>query len=92
MMNAQLEQEMTKALTAQEQNLLARAEPMYARAVGKQMTIRTSKTVTVTGTIVKAEFGFFDYKARSVGLVFKVTMECGVNKTLREFTVAKIPQ
>ena len=83
---------MEKTLTAQEQQLLDRAQPMFARAVGKQFTIRTNKTVTVTGTITKVEVAYFKYHARSVQTIFKVTMECGVNKTVRSFNVAKIPQ
>ena len=83
---------MEKTLTAQEQTLLNRAQPMFARAVGQQFTIRTDKTVTVTGTITKVELGYFKYTGRAVSMIFKVTMECGVNKTLRSFNVAKIPQ
>ena len=79
-------------MTAAHNKLLAKIVPMCENAIGQSFTIRTDKTVTVSGKIVKAEFGRFRYTGKSVGVVFKVTMECGANKTLREFFVSKIPQ
>lgn len=82
----------TSELTYTERSLMERTKPQCVRAVGKEFTIRTDKNVTVTGTIVSAEFGRFYYTGRSVGVVYKLVMECGANKTLREFFVRKIPQ
>lgn len=82
----------TSELTYAERDLIERTKPMCARAVGQDFTIRTDKNVTVTGKIVSAEFGRFHYTGRSVGVIFKLVMECGANKTLREFFVRKIPQ
>lgn len=79
-------------LTYEQQKLVNGTAAMCARAIGKEFTIRTDKNVTVTGTIVTAEFGRFHYTGRHVGVVFKLVMECGLNKTLREFYVKKIPQ
>lgn len=82
----------TAEMTQVERSLIERSKATCARAVGLNFTIRTSKTVTVTGKIVSVEFGRFNYSGRTVTLVFKVTMECGANKTLREFFVTRVPQ
>ena len=82
----------TKEYTPAERDLIARAKPTAERAVGKEFTIRTDKTVTVTGTIISAEFGRFQYSGRTVSVVFRIVMECGANKTHREFFVRRVPQ
>ena len=82
----------TSELTYTERSLIDRTKPMCARAVGKEFTIRTDKNVTVKGTIISAEFGRFHSTGSSVGVVFRVVMECGANKTHREFFVRKLPQ
>ena len=82
----------TKEYTAAERDLIARSKPTAARAVGKEFTVRTDKNVTVTGTIISAEFGRFYYTGRTVSVVFRIVMECGANKTHREFFVRKVPQ
>lgn len=83
---------LTRELTYTERKLMDSTSSMCARAVGQDFTIRTDKNVTVTGKIVSAEFGRFHYTGRNVGVVFKLVMECGANKTLREFFVRRIPQ
>lgn len=82
----------TSELTLAQRDLINRSASTAARAVGKEFTVRTDKTVTVTGTIISAEFGRFHYSGRSVSVVFRIVMECGANKTHREFFVRKVPQ
>jgi len=87
--------------TAQEQDLIDRANAMGKRAIGNKFTIKLTEKgrankVTVSGTIVECGFGYFSKKHNLVGTrtsaIFKVVLEVGPNKILREFHVASIPQ
>jgi hypothetical protein len=81
-----------------EQGLRARGVPMIARAIGRSLSVRLdpgpSKAFrhVVTGTIVAAEFARVRYCPRSAVAVFKVTLECGVNKVRREVHVSQLPR
>lgn len=60
--------------------------------VGKPFTVRISKTCTVSGIITDCKLAGVKQNPRSAIAMFDVTMECGQNKTLRTFTVSKLPR
>ena len=74
------------------EEMKAKANKIGAEAVGADFTVRTSKTCTVSGTILEAGFGRFERTHRSIYVVFRVLMECGANKTPREFWVKTLPR
>jgi hypothetical protein len=83
--------------TAQEQNLIDRANSMGKNAVGLSYTIKLAdpgraNKVTVSGVIVECGFGYFTRTSTKLQAVFKVVMECGQNKVRREFHVLRVPQ
>lgn len=85
---------MNNATTPEEQRLLARfraRQPEWDQRIGKPLTVRLSKSELARGTIVAVEPGDFHYTGRSVSLLFKVTMECGENKTRRTFQLSQLP-
>ena len=90
---------MLEAKNVQEQNLLLRAPAYMADAIGLNYTVRNVQVINgrktevkTSGVITKVEPGYFKYSGRSVVLVFKVTMECGLNKTVREFNLSILPR
>jgi hypothetical protein len=84
--------EATRTFSAKEQALLVKGSQMMIDCIGCEYTVRTSKTVTVKGVIRACEFGYFQYTGSAIKGVFKITMECGLNKTLREFFVSNLPR
>ena len=77
--------------TAAKDRLLAKIPAIRARALGAKMRVSTDKNMSIVGIIKDVEFGFWQENLRSLQLVFKVTLECGTNKTLREVTVSEVP-
>jgi hypothetical protein len=83
--------------TAQEQNLIDRANHMGKNAVGESFTIKLAdkgraNKVTVSGEIVECGFGYFSRTSSALQAVFKVVILCGPNKVRREFHVLRVPQ
>ena len=70
----------------------ANIDKITSEAIGATMRVKTSSKNTVTGTIVSAEYSHTRLRAASQVAVFKIVMECGFNKTLREFHVSKLPR
>ena len=90
---------MLEAKNAQEQNLLDRSAEYISDALGLNYTVRNVQVVNgrktevkTSGVITHVEPGYFKYTTRRVMLVFKVTMECGANKTVREFNLSTLPR
>lgn len=71
--------------------LLAKIPAIRSRALGAKMRVSLDKKMSVIGIIKNVEFGFWQENLRSLQLIFKVTLECGINKTLREVTVSEVP-
>lgn len=80
-------------MTQQEESLLARLPVYRNKAVGQRFTVRhnDNKNMKSEGVITDVQFGRFSYTARSITMVFKITMECGTNKVPREFFVSRLP-
>ena len=77
--------------TAAKERLLAKLPSIRSRAIGAKMRVATDKKMSIVGVIKDVEFGFWQEHARSLQLIFNVTLECGENKTLRKVNVASVP-
>lgn len=78
-----------------EARLLAKAPALIERAIGKTVKVRSAKlprNVTVSGSIIAAYPERFYYTARSVTLIFRVTVEAGANKAHHCFSLRSLPQ
>ncbi len=71
--------------------LLARLPAIRDAAIGKPFSIRQDKNNLTRGVITNVEFGYWTYTARAIQMVFKVTMECGSAKAVKQFHVQKVP-
>ena len=71
--------------------LQAKAQPMLAACLGQRKTMRIDKKTTVSGVIVKAEIDSIEDWGRTARVIFKVTLECGAAKALREFRCQELP-
>jgi hypothetical protein len=77
---------------AVESALMARLPAIREAALGLPFAVRQDKNNFVRGTITDVEFGRFQQNARSLQMIFKVTMECGSAKVARSFFVASVPR
>ena len=84
--------ETANKLGPREQSLLEKASRLMLDCIDCEYTVRTAKTVTVKGVITACEFGYFKYTTSAMKVVFKITMKCGLNETLREFHVTTLPR
>lgn len=64
----------------QEAALRAKAARMCEEAIGKTMTVSFDSNKKVTGEIVTCEFGHFNWRARSVQVIFKVGLRSASGK------------
>lgn len=63
------------------------------QSVGVKFRVGT-KGDFASGTIVSVRFCRYDFTrtGKSLKLLWTITMQCGPQKTLREFTVARLPK
>jgi hypothetical protein len=73
--------------------LMSRLPAMRDAALGQRFVVKhaDNRHMRSEGRIVHVEHGGWYYTGRSVGMLFKVTMECGTNAVRRTFTVRRIP-
>lgn len=76
-----------------EANLQHRGEQMAKGAIGKKFRIRTGKNIVTEGIITECKVNDIRRAgACSIKVVWKIVMECGINKVKREFCVSTLPQ
>lgn len=70
----------------------AKIPEINARAQGLPFTVRVSKKEKHVGKIVKVELARVDLTQSAYRGVYRVTMECGVAKALKQFCTLSVPQ
>lgn len=81
-----------ESIAAAERRLAPSATRMAQQVVGRQFSVRSASNIVTTGRIVSAEFAGVRTTLCSVIAQWKVQMECGTNRVLREFVVSKLPR
>lgn len=75
-----------------EARLLSRLPAIRDAAIGKPFAVRQDKNNFVRGVITNVEAGYFQQNARTLQMIFKVTMECGSAKAVKTFHVSTLPR
>jgi len=70
----------------------ARIPEINSRALGLPYTVRVSKNEKHVGKIVKVELARVEITTAGYRGVYLVSMECGANKSLKQFCTLSVPQ
>lgn len=75
-----------------QQKFAAKAKAMCEAAIGQTKTMRLDRKTTQTGVIVEAGLHEIWNTGRAWEATFKIVMECGANRTRKEFICRTLPQ
>jgi hypothetical protein len=74
------------------QDMASRADQMCRNAIGKEMRIKQTNRLAITGTILEAKPLGMRNRGRSTIQQFEVILECGLAKVRRDFIVEALPR